>query len=261
MTGKPKAKKKTKTDSEVVTVSDEAAALLNKFTVNLLAFNASMDAKVIDGQKKAEADFEAASYRLIKYLSDLEKNKVDPTFDRKGFEAWAEAQHYDLTLATGEGGWDKAGEYKERAVRHAWGGWRAAKGYVAPVTKVDMAKVVVTVEHEEEGDGDWSNDMFTIYLNGEKFAYCNGFLEYDSKSKKKIPFNWDIFSTSDYLTKTIARKIDFSGLNDISTRKQAMTFMRKQVKAWLKTPAAKKVVEHFFQWKDTGTYATRLRSA
>ena len=247
--------KKTKTDSEVVAVSDETAALLHKFTTNLLDFHASMDAKVIDGKKKAESALEAASYRLIKHISDLEKNKVDPTYDRKGFEAWAEAQQYDLILGTGEGGWDKAGEYKENTTQSAWEGWRAAKGYVAPVTEVNMSKVVVTVEHEEEGDGAWSNDMFTIQLNGKEFAYCNAFLE------KKIPFNWDVFSTTEGLTEAIAKKIDFTALHDANNPRQAMAYMRKQVKAWLKTPAAKKVVEHFFQWKETGTYATRLRSA
>lgn len=185
---------------------------------------------------------------------------VSDTYDRKGFETWATANQYEVNSRK-EGKTRPEGMYEQNTTQAAWEGWRAAKGYVAPVVEINMDKVVVTVEHEEEGDGEWSNDMFTVLLNGKEFAYCNGFLDYDSDSKKKIPFNWDTFSTTSELAEAIAKAIDFSGLHDARNPKQAMTFMRKQVKAWLKTPAAKKVVEHFFQWKETGTFATRLRSA
>lgn len=182
------------------------------------------------------------------------KAVVEDNFDRAGFEIWAKSRNYDTKKCTGDGGWGRKGEYAEHVTLAAWDGWRAAKGYVGPKVEVDFSKLKITIEHEEEGDGEWQNDTFTILFNGKTFAYCSGFLE------KKIPFNWDMFCATQDVADAIAKKMNFSGLNKAKNPEEARALFKKQVDAWVQTPKAKKVIEHFFQWEETGTYATRLNT-
>lgn len=175
--------------------------------------------------------------------------------DRLGFEKWARAEQYDLTRSTGKGGWGRAGDYKETTTQAAWEGWRAAKGYKEAVKDVDVSSIVVTVEHEEEGDGEWVNDMFNVLIDGQEFAYSNGFID-----KGKVPYNWSIFSVDDKVAAQIANSIDFSDLKKAKSPKQATDLIKRQVSAWIKTPQGKKVIEHFLKWNESGTYATRLKS-
>lgn len=177
-------------------------------------------------------------------------------YDRKGFEMWAKAENFNIEFRVGDNKRGRAGMYEETATQSAWDGWRAAKGYVAPKPVVNIAKLKIKVERVEEDEGDWSNDLFDISLNGEKFAYGNFFLEDDSV----IPFNWSLFSTTSELADEIGNQINFSGLDDAKNPKQAVSLVTKQMKAWVKTPKAKKVLEHFFKWNETGTHATRLKS-
>lgn len=192
-------------------------------------------------------------------MTAAKKKVAENHYDRAGFEAWAKSEQYDIGTCKPNSGWGRPGEYKENTTKAAWDAWRAAKGYVAPKIVVDISKLKIVVEHEEEGDGKWQNDIFNIYFNGARFAYGNFFLDYEN-DEGSIPFNWSMYSTTDEVAEQIAKAINFSGLVSAKTPKQAVSLITKQMKAWVKTPQAKTVLEHFFQWNETGTFATRLKS-